>query len=200
MISIDEFKAKLADGQQYYLMNEVLLADGAMHVTNENIEYISQKLSSKYQISNDNIDICITGSAKLGFSLVEKRKKDGTILPRYRLFSANSDIDVAIVSKALFERVWLDLSQHAHKVTRLPWDSKKLGDYMVCGWLRPDHFPKKVRIRSCDDWSDLFWRLSADPRFERHNVRGGLFYSREQLSMYLNRSLSDCAIAEELRK
>lgn len=199
MISVDEFREKIADGQQSFLLEEVLLADGAKHVSEDNIEHIRQNLSSKFRLEYQQIRICITGSAKLGFSLVEKRIK-GSILPRYRSFSASSDIDVAVVSKSLYELIWLDLTKRAHRATVLPWNSQKLGDYMVYGWLRPDHFPIDVRVRSCDDWWDLFRRLSTSPRYERRKVRGGLFYSNEQLSLYINRSLNDCAEAEELRK
>ena len=199
MISVDEFRAKIADGQQNLLLEEVLLADGAKHVSEDNIEHIRQNLSSKFRLEANHIKICITGSAKLGFSLVEKRI-NGTILPRYRSFSAGSDIDVAVVSKALYELIWVDLTKRAHRATVLPWNSQKLGDYMVYGWLRPDHFPIDVRVRSCDDWWDLFRRLSTSPRYERRKVRGGLFYSNEQLSLYMNRSLNDCAEAEELSK
>ena len=81
---------------------------------------------------------------------------------------------------------------------RFPRDSGTLGDYLVCGWLRPDYFPKDARIRSCDDWWELFNRFSVDPRFNRRKVRGGLFYSRTQLELYARRAIRDCAEAEEL--
>ncbi len=80
----------------------------------------------------------------------------------------------------------------------LPWDSGKLGDYMLYGWLRPDYFPNDVRVRECDAWWDEFRRFSGSPRFERHQVRGGLFYSREQLRLYMMRSIQECINAEEL--
>ena len=144
------------------------------------------------------INLWIVGSAKLGFSMTEKHASGGVILPRYRLFSPESDIDVAVVSPALFDILWNELSTYAHRVPRLPWDSKRLGDYLVCGWLRPDCFPENVRLRKCDAWWDLFRRLSADSRFGRRKIRGGLFHSKEHMKRYLRRGLSECAISEAI--
>lgn len=189
----------LADNQIEYLLNEIMLGPGAKHVSNENIQHIRANIAMKYGISEEDLSVCITGSAKLGFSIVEKRRH-GQNFPRYRSFSAKSDIDVAVVSKTLFEIIWTELSKRAHRTSHLPWDSKKLGDYMVYGWLRPDHFPNDVRILKCDDWWDLFRRFSSDPRYQRRKVRGGLFYSKEQLSMYMIRSINDCLAAEELSR
>jgi hypothetical protein len=138
----------------------------------------------------------IVGSAKLGFSLTEKRARDGSLLARYRDFSAASDIDVAVVSPRLFDILWNELGAYAHREACLPWNSGALGDYLVCGWIRPDHFPIRVRLRRCDDWWDLFRALSADSRYGRRKVRGGLFHSVEHMKRYQIRALRECAIAE----
>lgn len=197
MIDVDEFREMLGKGEFDRALNEVILADGAAHVSNEDIEYIKLRIAETYSVDKNCIEIWITGSAKLGFSLVPKTV-NGEHFERYRPFSALSDIDVSIVSPLVFQKIWKDLSKRAHRVSVMPWNSQKLGDYMIYGWLRPDHFPTDVRVRNCDDWWDLFRRFSVDPRFERRKVRGGLFYSRTQLNMYLRRSLRDCAKAEEL--
>ena len=197
MITVPEFKRRIAKKENDFLLHEVLLADGALHVSQDNIAHIQQSIARNYRVTPEEVTIIITGSAKIGFSLVEKKIKSG-ILPRYRTFSAHSDIDVAVVSQTVFELIWTDLSRWGHQTMRFPRDSGTLGDYLVCGWLRPDYFPKDARIRSCDDWWELFNRFSVDPRFNRRKVRGGLFYSRTQLELYARRAIRDCAKAEEL--
>jgi hypothetical protein len=196
---MEEFRRKLRNNDLEYLLNEVLLADGAMHVQLEHIAHIEQSLARKFSVAQGEVKVWIVGSAKLGFSLTEKRIDD-TRLPRYRAFSPDSDVDVAVVSSPVFDLIWNELSAHAHRETRLPWDSGPLGDYLVCGWLRPDHFPIRARLRRCDDWWDVFRRLSADIRYERRKVRGGLFHSIEHMRRYQMRALQSSAVAEELAR
>jgi hypothetical protein len=198
MISIGEFRDRIRKNELEFLLDNILLADGATHIATEHIHYVETSLASKFQIPAEGIKAWIVGSAKLGFSLTEKKAKDGSLLARYRSFSPGSDIDVAIVSPPLFDLLWNELSSYAHRETRLPWNSGALGDYLVCGWLRPDKFPISVRLRRCDDWWDLFRALSADARYGRRKVRGGLFHSVEHMKRYQIRALRECAIAEAL--
>ena len=94
--------------------------------------------------------------------------------------------------------IWSDLSGYAYRNAQLmPWDSKKLGDYLVHGWLRPDHFPR-ARLPRCDSWKDLFRSLSSDRRFGWKPVRGGLFYAESVMVSYYSRSVKECRLALEL--
>jgi len=198
MITVEDFRKKLRENEIEFLLEEVLLADYAAHVDRCDIEYLKMTLSAGFGIQSDSVKVWIVGSAKLGFSLVEKRKSSGVLLPRYREFSAESDVDVAVVSACLFDLIWEEISAYSHRVRRLPWDSGQLGDYLVCGWLRPDDFPKKVRLRRCDDWWDIFRRLSVDARYGRRKVRGGLFHSMEHMKRYQSRALKECVDVETL--
>jgi hypothetical protein len=141
--------------------------------------------------------IRIVGSAKLGFSISEKRRDGRIVLPRYRLFAAESDIDVAVVCPRAFNMIWHELSQYSHRGKFMPWDSGRLGDYLVCGWLRPDHFPK-ARLRHCDAWEDCFRQISAQIKFGSRKVRGGLFHSFEHMKQYYIKAVKDCIDAEEI--
>ncbi|MBV8523800.1 MAG: hypothetical protein JOY71_17040 [Acetobacteraceae bacterium] len=194
---IHEFRKSLRGADPEEVVEKWLLAPGARHVSQETIALIQGELATGYCVPTGDVQIWVTGSAKLGFSISEKRTKDGAMLPRYRVFSAESDIDVAVVSQAIFELVWRELSLHSHRQPRFPWDAGKLADYLVCGWLRPDHFPKHVRLYWCDIWWEIFRRLSADPRLRRRRVRGGLFYSIDQLRSYMARAVSDCVTHEQ---
>lgn len=197
MLSVAEFREHLNRGEIEYLLDHVLLGREAEHVTEEDIEFVRSTLAGTFRCDSG-VEIWIVGSAKLGFSTIEKREKDGTIRPRYRPFSPSSDIDIAVVSNGIFTPIWDELSAFSHQNSRFPWNSGRLGDYLVCGWLRPDHFPQGVRLRKCDDWWDTFRAMSADHRFGRRKVSGGLFASVDHLRQYYLRSLNDCLHAERL--
>ena len=195
MITIEEFKTRCITQSVEEIVDEIILANGALHVSENNVSHMQGSLARAYGISSDDIALRIVGSAKLGFSITEK-KKTGVHYPRYRLFSPESDIDTAVVSPRLYRIIWEELSIYSHSQVWFPWKSGRLGDYMLCGWLRPDYFPKGIRLRSCDLWWDQFRRFSGDLRFERRSVRGGLFNSMEDLERYSQRSVKECVILE----
>lgn len=192
MATVDEFRLLLRGANPLDIVDNVLLANPPVHVTPEKVAHIGSTLADSYGVASGEIRVIITGSAALGFSLVEKKIPGEGVLPRYREFSGRSDIDVAIVSEPIFNLIWLELSGFFHRSPWFPPDSKRLGDYLVCGWLRPDHFPKGVRLRKCDKWWDTFKRFSRDSLFERRRVSGGVFNSVEHLRLYMSRAVNDC--------
>jgi hypothetical protein len=198
MITVDAFRQRILDGDLAYLLDEVLLADSAAHVRTEDIQHLRRHLAAKFGVAQDDVGVRVVGSAKLGFSITEKHLSDGTRLPRYRAFSPQSDIDLVVVSPPIFDLIWRELSAFAHRSPRLPWNSGALGDYLVCGWFRPDRFPIRARLRRCDDWWDLFRSLSSDARYGRRKVRGGLFHSSAHVKQYLSRGLEECVALESL--
>lgn len=199
MTSVDAFKKLLNELEPHDLVENYLLSQGALHVSDLNIGKIKNAIARKYNISNDSLEIWVVGSAKLGFSISEKRRAN-EFLPRYRPFSAFSDVDIAVVSPKIFERIWLELSTYAHFNTRImPWNSDKLGDYLVHGWLRIDKAPRRARLPLCDDWGDCFRSLSANSSLGRRSIRGGLYYSKEFLIQYHCRSIIEC-MQEEIKK
>jgi len=195
MPSVRDFRRRLREAGADTIVAELLLTGEAKHVTNNEKAAMSNALLAAFSSQGAQINLHIVGSAKLGFSIVEKKKKN---LKRYRPFSATSDIDVAVVCPAIFKQVWSALSDFSHRAARWPWEAGRLGDYLVCGWIRPDHFPKKVRLRRCDDWWDCFRRISVEVFLGRREVRGGLYYSEEHLSRYLRRAVEECIRIEEL--
>ena len=59
---------------------------------------LKTEISRHFQVHMS--EIIVVGSAKLGFSTVPDK--------RYREFGETSDIDVAIASRQLFDRIWED--------------------------------------------------------------------------------------------
>ena len=196
--AVATFRAQLLDVEGWELIDEYLLSATVKHLSATQIRVIRQAVADTFPEGKDDLTIIITGSAKIGFALHEKVLPDGKKLPRYRPFGSDSDIDVAVVSRSIFECIWSEVAAHSYRQLPWPWESRRLGDYLVCGWLRPDHFPKSPVLRRCNDWWSCFKRLSRHPVFGRRNVRGGLYYSVDALTQYFSKSLDDCRKFEEL--
>lgn len=196
-MTADELKNQIRTSDIEDFVDSVILSEVAPYFTSQQIEIVCRALSVKFGVPIEQNHCCVVGSAKLGYSLFEKKIKDVGTLPAFRPFRPESDIDIAITSPALFDAIWDELSIFANAKTWLPWDSGKLGDYMIYGWLRPDHFPKGVRLSRCDDWWDTFRALSADFRLGRRTIRGALYHSRDHLRRYQLRGLNQCRLTLE---
>lgn len=199
-MTVDDLKTQLCSADIEAFVDAVVLAKDSPNFSPDQICHVSTTLAGKFSIAIDSIDIRVIGSAKLGYGLFKKRTKTGEILPAFRPFRPESDIDLAIISPHLYEAIWDELSIHANNLPWMPWDSGKLGDYMVYGWLRPDHFPKNVRLRRCDDWWDVFRALSADSRLGRRSIRGALYHSLDHLRRYQIHGLIQCRAELETQR
>lgn len=198
-MDVNEFRERIIRDKFDDVLTDVLLSEYAKHVDSTKQEIIKKRIAETYNVNPEDVGLIIVGSAKLGFSIIEKKLPGGAILPRYRSFSGTSDIDIAIISPQIYELIWDELSKYSYNQSWFPWDSDKLGDYMVCGWLRPDFFPKQQRLRRCDDWWDTFRSFSAERKLGRRRVRGGIFYNFEQLKRYQAKALKDCIQYEKLK-
>lgn len=189
-MQIAEFKKALQEDSASDVVANIILANGAKHVSDEAIQYAEAQIRSQFQIPNQHsLNIIVVGSAKLGFSIAEKTILGRNTLPRYRDFDPyNSDIDLAIVCQKLYFDIWRDLSTYSHNQTPFPWDTH-LGKYALVGWLRPDHFPKLQRPLSCMKWWELFQSLSNSVPFNRQKVRGGLYFHKDFLNQYQQRAV-----------
>src|ERR1700687_2906017 len=98
MITVESFGQNIRESQSACLLDELLLAPAAVHIAAADIEHIKTALVRKFDATTATVEIWVVGSAKLGFSITEKRLPDGTILPRYRTFSPTSDVALAVVS------------------------------------------------------------------------------------------------------
>lgn len=196
-LTADELRSQLLTTDLEDFVDSVVLSDDSPYFSPEQVLHVATVLSAKFSTDVTPEKIRIVGSAKLGFGLFKKKTKEGEILPAFRPFRPDSDIDVAIICPQLFDLIWSELSTHANNWPWMPWDSGRLGDYMVYGWLRPDHFPKNVRLRRCDDWWDVFHALSADSRLGRRTIRGALYHSLEHLRRYQLRGLNQCKLELE---
>jgi hypothetical protein len=194
MLTVEEFRGLLKDAQPLDIVDNVLLQEPAVHLHPERAQLVASALAIAYGIDFGEVNIIPTGSAHLGFSLVEKNEP---VLPRYRPYGVDSDIDVAVICIPIFGRIWQELTAYYARGPRFPPDGGRLADYVLCGWLRPDHFPKGVWLPRCEKWWDTFNKLSRNVAFQPRRVRGGLFNSVFHLRHYLSRAVRECIRQEE---
>ena len=144
-------------------------------------------------------EIYITGSAKLGFSPFKKKE-----------FDYDSDIDVALVSPVLFEKIMADISnyQMMFRQNRAVVRERELKmyheflEYVALGWIRPDKLPVSFQMRAFkDDWFDFF-RSISDGKSEvgNYQVNAGVFKSYQHLENYTLSGINDIKKTKELRK
>lgn len=129
-------------------------------------------------------EVFITGSAKLGFS-PHKRTE----------FSYESDVDVAIVSPTLFDKVMkhiyrfqVDLRRNRRAI-----DERELAmyhdflEYAAIGWIRPDKLPLAFKVKELKDgWFDFFASLSyGKSEVGDYKVTAGVFKDYYYLEQYI---------------
>lgn len=81
----EDFQARLLSDALEQILDEVLLAEEAVHVSVEQQAIREKSRRETYSVSATDLTLYIVGSSKLGFSISEKQLNDGTRLPRYRL-------------------------------------------------------------------------------------------------------------------
>jgi hypothetical protein len=155
-----------------------------------------KRIAENFEVYFD--DVMISGSAKLGFS-----PQKGT------LFDLDSDIDVAIVSMDLFERIMesirgyqMQLRENRKTVTQRELDMyHKFLEYGAMGWLRPDLLPTSFRVRRMkDDWFAFFQSISyGKSEVGNYKVSGGVFKSKMHFEEYAMSGLRSLRTRLEMR-
>lgn len=146
-----------------------------------------KRIAEKFDINFH--EVFITGSAKLGFS-PHKRKA----------FDYDSDIDVAIISAALYERVMSSIHNYQMELreNRKAVSFEELRgyhrflEYGAIGWMRPDLLPTSFRVNHLKrDWFDFFDSLShGKSEVGNYKVTAGAFKSYFHLERYTVSGLS----------
>jgi hypothetical protein len=132
-------------------------------------------------------EVLVVGSGKLGFSIVSTK--------RFREFNDESDIDVAIVSKELFDAIWEDAYEFWR--ARPFWPGEEdFKRYLFRGWIRPDKLPPADTFRRRRDWWEFFRALTAGRKFGPYRVRGGVYRSWRFLEGYQTTCVAQCRHAD----
>lgn len=140
-----------------------------------------KRIAKKFEISFH--EIFITGSGKLGFS---PRKK--------KAFDYDSDIDVAIISSELYDKIMsyihgyqMELRENRKAISSRELEQyHKFLEYGAIGWMRPDLLPTSFRIKEIkEDWFDFFDSISyGKSEVGNYKVTAGAFKSYAHLEKY----------------
>ncbi len=195
----EHFKQLLLQKSVEDIVEECILTDDpGQFTTMAALEEFKETLRVAFQLSIDTRPRAIVvGSAKLGFSYLEKRARDGTSYkPAYRSYEpGESDIDIAVISPHIYGRIWQDLARLGSNQTKFPWKND-MSPYMFHGWIRPDKFPHPAP-QLCVDWKKAIDDTSRNPHFRYKKLRCGLYQSRYFLKLYQSRGVRQARQIEE---
>jgi hypothetical protein len=190
-MSPDEFRQLLRSDTDEAIVSQVILARSpGVVIDNDALSFLEGSARSMLSLeASDTLTAVVVGSAKLGFSIVEKSAGRGKpFRPAFRAFQPGvSDIDVAIVSPIVYGRIWQELAAHAARQTHFPMDGM-LPRYMASGWLRPDHFPRPALART-RRWDDWVRHASKSTHFRLKRLRCALYQSMFFLAEYQQRGV-----------
>lgn len=128
-------------------------------------------------------EVFVVGSAKLGFSVAPKN--------RYREFSDESDIDIAMVSSMLFEQFWQEVFDYKYEGSYWPEYDQFLR-YLFRGWIRPDMLPPSSMFQLREKWWNFFQSVTRSGRYGEYKIRGGLYRSYFFLENYQKIRIQEC--------
>jgi len=118
--------------------------------------------------------VVIVGSAKLGFTLVDKPKPGRAMRPRYSSFSDASDVDVAIVSDSLFDKYW-KVAYEFYRA-RVLWDQReRFQDYLLRGWIIPPFLPNSTTDSTAVDWNAFLNSLVRTGECGEYPIKAGIY-------------------------
>lgn len=140
-----------------------------------------KRIAEKFSVNFH--EVFITGSAKLGFSPFKSKQ-----------FDYDSDIDVAIVSSYLYDRIMATIHEYQMQLreNRKAVSAYELKgyhrflEYGAIGWMRPDLLPTSFRVKELKvEWFDFFDSLShGRSEVGNYKVSAGAFKSYEHLEKY----------------
>lgn len=149
---------------------------------NEDTYYeFRKRIANRFDINFH--EVFVTGSAKLGFSPHKKK-----------VFDYDSDIDIAIISAGLYERIMLsihdyqmELRENRKAVSYFELNGyHRFLEYGAMGWMRPDLLPTSFRVNKLkSDWFDFFDSIShGKSEVGNYKVTAGAFKSYSHLERY----------------
>lgn len=145
--------------------------------------YFELKSSIASEFALHPSQVLIVGSAKLGFSIVKAK--------RYRPFGDTSDIDVAIISPALFNSMWEDAFNFWRTGAYWP-EIDAFRRYLFRGWIRPDKLPPEKSFERRRHWWEYFRTITQSQVFGPFPIRAGLYKSWHYLESYQQTCVSEC--------
>jgi hypothetical protein len=188
--AVERFKQRMANEELANIVKTAMF-EGTPYVFRDepaNFALLRQHIADGLKVSAEMITVI--GSAKLGFSA-----SPDTFA---RAFTEESDIDVIVVDKPVFDRFWHTLLQWSLPLrgsklmyNDFKWKQERMED-VYSGWFVPseikfDRIPYAVlepirRLKT--SWFNTFRSLSRYSQFAGRDVNGRLYRSWEHATLY----------------
>lgn len=188
-------KELISSESEYFLRKNIIFGDS--HWLEGTLYYeLKQEIANKFDIHPS--CVFMVGSGKLGFSLSEKKvfdkktKELKETKPRFRCFSDESDLDIAIVSPVLFNKYWRQVFKYSQQ--KPFWEKQNaFKKNMFEGWMRPDQLPPSSgKFKVQKEWFEYFSDLTASGKYGYYTIAAGLYNDWEFLENYQLKSISEC--------
>jgi hypothetical protein len=176
-IRVEQFKTDLRELGSARTVQRHIIFGSAFVLADDQHFGLKEVVARQFQVNP--VEVVLVGSAKLGFSIADKK--------RYRPFGESSDIDLAIISPRLFDSIWDDVFDHYCSVRHWP-EEQQFKSYLFRGWIRPDKLP---RLQRAEAWWDFFTSITQTGRFGQYKIRAGLYRTMKFLESY------QCICAEQ---
>lgn len=184
---MEDFKADLTRLSSLQIVRKHVF-NGQSKILDDDMVYeLKEDVCSYLQV--DFNDVLLVGSGKMGFSIKPTR--------RYGQFNDDSDLDLAIVSPFLFQKVWKEA--FLYKKSGAYWtQSASFFQFLSEGWVRPDMLPSSKYFEFTGKWWDFFNELTKSTKYGPYKIRAGLYQSWFFLEEYQKICVEQCM--EEVEK
>ena len=178
---LEEFKADLVNLSSLQIIRKYFLNGGCHVLNNDQYFRLKEEICEHLQVEFNSV--VLVGSGKVGFSIKSEK--------RYQSFGEESDIDVAVVSEELFQRVWHEA--YLYKKSGAYWPkASAFFRYLSEGWIRPDKLPSSDYFSFTATWWDFFNDVTASRRYGPYKIRAGLYHSMFFLQEYQKICIEQC--------
>lgn len=176
---VDTFKECLRRNPSSFLIKKDIIFGQCAVLEDEAYLRLRAKVAAHFGLHEN--DVLVVGSGKLGFSIAPHK--------RYKKFGDESDIDVAIVNSAFFDKVWGLV--HKKWQQRSLWDREvRFKEYLFSGWIRPDLFPPNMEFST--EWWEFFRQLTSSGEFGPYKIAGAVYKNWDYLEIYQSNALDAC--------
>ena len=194
---IERFKADLQSLAVADIFDRYIAAERCEGLVGIDHLALRQRIANHFGLEVE--EVVIVGSAKLGFTLMDKPRRDSDEgdRPAFSPFSDASDVDVAIVSDRLFDDIWKQCfdfwhtSGYGNDLNYWP-TGRKFRDYIFRGWMRPDKLPSEGGFRYKNEWFEFFRRLTSERGAGDYRISAGLYREAYFLRTYQQAALAKC--------
>ena len=185
---VEEFRATLHTPAEV-IVDQQILTSGCFALGPDFDEGMREEVAQHFGITPD--DVLVVGSGKLGFSISKKWQGGMVIRERYRPFTDNSDLDVAIIAPVLFDLIWEQAFVHMNDLG--PWaEVRSFEKYFFRGWLRPDKLPTTFHSSQLRDMRTFFGRMSRDRDYCDNRINVGVYRTKLFLRTYQTVAVKEC--------